>query len=480
VTRLSVVAAVVASTRVAHAHAFAQRYDLPLPLWYYLVGAGAAVALSFAAAAFAIRPSAFGHDGPRWRLPRVPGLAAACRILSVVLFVLLLLAGLLGERGEPLDNILPVSVWVIWWVGLTYVCALVGDVWRVINPLAVIARWAAALWSRITRRPAVSPCTLPSWIGVWPAVLVFFAFAWAELIWPENAVPFKLAVAIIGYAALTWLAMALFGIETWLRHGEAFALFFALVGRFAPVDTQRWQWRPFGAGLVTRDPVSVSLMAFVILVLATVTFDGLKETPFWIDLSGTMDGILYRAGIAALLGNVAAGALVKTLGLIATPLIFLAAYLAVCAVIASVLRGARDGAGNLQPYTAGMIARLFVFSLVPIAIAYHLAHYLSYLLIQGQAIIPLISDPLGRGWDVFGTRSVAIDIGIVDARLVWTICVIAIVAGHVAAVTVSHITALRMFGSPRLAVRSQYPLLVLMVGYTMLSLWILSQPLVES
>ncbi len=124
--------------------------------------------------------------------------------------------------------------------------------------------------------------------------------------------------------------------------------------------------------------------------------------------------------------------------------------------------------------------RQFVLSLVPIAIAYHLAHYLSYLLIQGQAIIPLASDPLGFGWNLLGTADRAPDIGIVDAGFVWNTCVIAIVGGHIAAVLVAHVTALRVFGDARAATRSQYPLVALMVGYTMLSLWVLSQPIVET
>jgi len=124
------------------------------------------------------------------------------------------------------------------------------------------------------------------------------------------------------------------------------------------------------------------------------------------------------------------------------------------------------------------IAGLFVFSLVPIAIAYHLAHYLSYLLIAGQFIIPLASDPFGFGWDLFGTRGYSIDIGIIGAKFVWYTAVIAIVVGHVFAVGVAHFVALRVFESASVALKSQYPFLVLMVAYTMLSLWILSQPIV--
>ena len=121
----------------------------------------------------------------------------------------------------------------------------------------------------------------------------------------------------------------------------------------------------------------------------------------------------------------------------------------------------------------------FVLSLIPIAIAYHLSHYLSYLLIAGQYIIPQASDPFGRGWDLFGTAAYQIDIGIVNAKMVWYTAITAIIIGHVLAVYVAHIMAMRVFADRGAAQRSQIPMLVLMVVYTMISLWILSQPIVN-
>ena len=129
---------------------------------------------------------------------------------------------------------------------------------------------------------------------------------------------------------------------------------------------------------------------------------------------------------------------------------------------------------------ASDLARGFAYSLVPIALAYHLAHYLSFLLIQGQWFIPLISDPLAFGWNLFGTADYRPDIGIVGVRFAWFTAVIAIVMGHIIAVYVAHVIALKLLGDHRLALRSQYPMLVLMVFYTVVSLWILAQPVVET
>jgi hypothetical protein len=121
-----------------------------------------------------------------------------------------------------------------------------------------------------------------------------------------------------------------------------------------------------------------------------------------------------------------------------------------------------------------------VLSLVPIALAYHLAHYLSFLLIVGQYMIPLASDPFGFDWDLFGTSRYFVNIGIVNARFVWITSVIAIVTGHIVAVWLAHVVALRRFRESHAALRSQIPMLFLMVAYTMLSLWILAQPVVET
>ena len=125
-------------------------------------------------------------------------------------------------------------------------------------------------------------------------------------------------------------------------------------------------------------------------------------------------------------------------------------------------------------------AKGFVYSLIPIALAYHLAHFFSFLLIQGQLMIPLASDPFGFGWDLLGTTDYRVNIAIINARTTWFLAVGAIVVGHVISVYLAHIIALRILKDRGLALRSQYPLLGLMVGYTMMSLWILAQPITES
>ena len=457
-----------ASGSGAEAHAFAQRYDLPLPLWHYIAGAGATVALSvFAAALFArlnLRPApslriCVSHGLARW-------LEAALRLLGLACLALLLAAGFLGDQGDWDSNLLPVGVWVLWWVGLAFLAALLADLWPVLDPWRSIGLWL--FYTGPSR-----DCRGLAKFGVWPALLLFFFFAWAELVWNENAVPRKLALLIVAGSLFTWAGMALMGVDAWRRHCDAFGLFFGLFGRFAPLTGQRdphgvtLVLRPYGTGLKQDEPPSISFMAFVILLLASVAFDGINETPFWESITGLIVGALYDIGFVSAFGYGAAGALTKTFGLLATPLVFALIYLAVSALT-----------GRLCGQSALFTARRHVLSLTPIAIGYHLAHYLSYLLIQGQAALPLLSDPLNLGWDLFGWRGREIDIGVVDARFIWLSAVGSIIAGHVAAIFLAHQEGLRD-SSGWAVVRRQWPMSILMILYTMLSLWILSQPIVE-
>ena len=454
-----------AASRPAAAHAFAQRYDLPLPLWHYLVGAGAAVAVSFVVVARAT--TRVQHlPSPSIAIPTAfaAAIAGILRLCGLCAFAILLAAGIFGEQGDWDSNLLPVAVWVLWWVGLTFVCALVGDVWALVDP------WRGG--ARLAARATAPRLRLPDRLGAWPAVVLFFAFSWAELVWPENAVPRKLAAAIALYSTLAWLGMALFGAAAWREHCDPFVRFFGLFARFAPLAATRRDGRvfialrPFGAGLAGTEPASPSAAAFILLALATVGFDGIAETPLWEAIVGEAMGALYAIGVVGAFGYVVAGGLVKTIGLITAPLLFAAVYGATCAMT-----------GRIVGESAGLVARRFVLSLVPIAIAYHLSHYTSYLLIQGQAALPLLADPFALGWDLLGTRAREVDVGIVDMRTVWFGMILAIVLGHVASVVLAHREAQRAYGA--LAMRSQIPMIVLMIAYTMLSLWILSQPIVS-
>ena len=467
----------------ASAHALAERYDLPVPLGLYLGAAGAIVALSFVLLALFARRIPPAADYPRVDLAAAPGLRSivypwlrgGAGAVGLAVFVLIAATSFYGNQ-DGLKNLAPVAVWVVWWVGLAFIAALIGNPWRALNPWRTAFQLAERLFGPqgTARTP---PLTYPGRLATWPAVALFFIFIWLELVWEDSERPASLGTAIIAYSGLTWAGMFAFGCERWLSAGEIFSVFFTTLGRFAPISgggddpDPPWTLRPWGVGLIAGGPVDVSMMAFVVAMLASVTLDGFFETPPWAAVLATIadaaeDGAYAR--LAEWVG-LSPGALATSAALVGGPLLLLGVYGATTGLMARAADAAKS---------SGEIARTFLRTLVPIAIAYHFAHYLSYLLFAGQFIIPLASDPFGLGWDLFGTTLYRIDIGVIDARAVWFVALSAIVLGHVAALILAHVAAIRRFGPGPAALRSQYPMLALMILYTMSSLWILAQPIV--
>jgi len=471
---------VLPATGQAQAHGFGARYDLPIPLSLYLAGAGLTVVLSFAMLGMFMRSAPASDEYWRinlghtafGRLIGAPVVLLASRTLAIALFLLVVAAGLFGIQS-PLKNIAPIMVWAIWWVGMAYISALLGNVWALVNPLDTLFVCAETVYARIRpRRQLALGLRYPDAFGAWPAVVLFLAFVWMELVWQHSDSPAHLATAMLAYSALTWLGMLLFGRAQWLCRGEVFTLVFGLLARFAPIEVRdssaggrAFNLRPYGVGLLSREPVSNSVMVLVLAMLAAVSFDGFMETPLW---SAVLD--YYAPPARDLTSDTdAARVWVQTAGVIGAPLLFVAVYLVFCRMIA--------WCGDARvPVTR--VAGLFVLTLVPIAIAYHLAHYLSFLVMAGQYLIPLASDPFGLGWDLFGTKNHFIRIGLIDARALWYISIGTIVVGHVVAVYLAHCISLRAYSDRQVALRSQLPMVALMVCYTITSLWIIAQPIV--
>ena len=469
-------AALCALATAAHAHGFGQRYDLPLPLSLYLVGAAAAVAVSFVIVGLFVRNVPRTPGYPRFDLLRYPagrwltqgGIAFALQLVALAIFIVVVIAGFRGDQN-PYRNIAPTLVWIVWWVGLAYVSAFFGDLWALINPWRTIFETLETLYRGITQRPVLSlRLPYPRWLGVWPAVALLLMFSWIELVYRSPAVPSHIAWLAVGYSALTLVGMLAFGCATWLKHGEVFTLVFGTFARFAPIEAsagtshRALALRPFGAGLIETRSASISTTAFVLLLLASVLYDGALGTPEWSSLESALTAY-QPPGDFGLMA-------VRTAGIVVFWLLFFGAYLAVSGAM-SVMTAGRLSALD--------VARSFAFTLVPIVIGYHLAHYLTFLLIQGQYVIPLASDPFGFGWNLFGTADYRVDIAIVGARFAWIAAVTAILLGHIAAIYLAHLKALRTFGTRRAALRSQVPLTALMVVYTFVSLSILAEPIVE-
>ena len=460
----------------ASAHGFGQRYDLPLPLSFYLYGTAAVVVVTFVVVGLFVRHTGEALHRPRLNLPDLaagkliarPGVILLLKLVAAGVFVVTVTAGFIGDQN-PYRNIAPTMVWIIVWVGVAYVSAFVGDLWALINPWRTIFDGAAWMYKRVSNGRELSyRLPYPAALGVWPAVLLLFAFSWIELVYPASAVPRHIACFAAGYSILTWTGMALFGRDIWMRHGEVFSVVFGTFARFAPTEARTEPrpeliLRPFGAGLVDSRSASPSMTAFVLLLLSTVLYDGLLNTPGWTILENAIGALVGNPGDFERMA-------VRSAGLVAFWLLLFGAYTLIAAMMSAA------AAGGHSPRE---IAQKFAFTLIPIAIGYHLAHYFVFLLVQGQYIIPLISDPFGWGWNFLGSAGYRVDIAVIGARFAWYTAVSAVLVGHIISVYLAHTVAMREFEQRRATLRSQVPLTALMVVFTFVSLSILAEPIVE-
>jgi hypothetical protein len=460
------------------AHAFGTRHELPVPLWLFVIGAGAAVALSFVVAPFLLRSTWLWRRALASQWPKAGRiLVMALRLFTVCALVMVWSAAAFGT-DETLENLAPTAVWVMWWLGIAYACAVFGNVWALINPFDTIFRLGATLFPRSTRYRCRD---WPEWLGRWPAAVALLAFAWIEMVSEFGETPRGLAWTIGLYALVTWAGMIIWGRARWLNYADPFAVFFGLIGRFGifagrleqgPAPAVRAFWfRLPAVGLAERRLPTPGTLAVVIVMLSTVSFDGFRETPLWQEILSWVASDMNLRPFLLLLRDQGIDllAFIESAGFLLSPLLFAAVYLVFARAMVLM---SPTGHATLT------VAAMFATSMIPIAIAYHLAHYVSYFLLAGQLFLPLLSDPFGWGWNLVGTAHQTIDVTIVNARLVWHISVVAVVTGHVAAVVVAHLTARALYQDESLVRRSQIPMIVLMVLYTMSSLWILAQPVV--
>jgi hypothetical protein len=243
-----------------------------------------------------------------------------------------------------------------------------------------------------------------------------------------------------------------------MQRGEAFSVYFNLFSRISPVEPRGGELglrKPL-SGLTQLEPLpgTIGLLA---VMIGSVSFDGAAEGSLWGNIAPDLTDFFSSLGLSAARAIEAS----FTVGLLAAIAIVAAFYLLG-------IRGAKSVGGGFD--TAGL-ARRFVHTLVPIALVYVAAHYLTLLLYQGQAIEYLAADPLGED----ATLERTIDYGVIGATAAWYWQVGFVVAGHCAALTLAHDRALVVYEKARLAVRSQYWMLVIMIGFTSLALWLLSQ-----
>ncbi len=418
------------------------RTDLPVPLSYFIVGAGLAVVISFVVLSWSwpqprlqgeYRRVTFGLRGPG-------RITAVLRLLAAVGLVLVIANGV-ADGAATTRAIAPVLVWVFFWLVVPFGCVIVGGLWRTMSPYRQIVE---SIWVNAEEKP--------DWlkrIGVWPSVIVFGAFVWFELVYPANTSPRSLAIAALVYGLYLFVISGLIGPQTALATGAGFETYTGIISRMAPIElrgAERPERRRFLAALPSL-PIHRGTTAFIILMIGSVTYDGMSGASWWSDLVGDLRREMWF----------------ETLALVLTTLVIGGLYYVAC-------HSARRLAGSAGSVVG--IANSFAHTLVPIAFAYAFAHYFSFIVFEGQELVHNASDPFGRGWDLFGTADWRI-VFTSKVWLVWYVQVAVIVLGHIGGVALAHDRALAEFGS-EVAVRTQYAMLALMVALTSLGLFILA------
>jgi hypothetical protein len=433
----------VAGPSTVLAHALSNTYQSRLPLVVYLAGAAIAVGLSFAFLLIAdVRA-----EPPVTTFSRVPPapLRILLRAIGLIGWIWIIAQGIAGGTGT--GEVTTLFLWVYGWVGLAMLSAFVGPVWHWLDPFTTIHDLGAAA----ARRLGVTGWAIadyPRGLGRWPAVVGLLFFVWLELV-GNGGGPRSLFIVLVGYTAFTLAMMAQFGRDAWRANGETFSVWFGLIGRLAPTaligdpSEGRIARRPFASGLLLPG-WRIEDLILVAGGTASILFDGLSQTQPWFEVFG------------------APGVPVKTLQL--------AGFLGVI-VLAAFLVSRLVG----LPATAA--------GLLPIAAGYLVAHYFTYLLIDGQRIIVAVADPLQQGWDIgnFGWAFYQPTSSFLPPGFVWTIQLAAVVGGHMLGAWAGHVVSARESGAGRGELshrRREVPLAVIMVCLTTLTLWSLGQALV--
>lgn len=458
----------IAGSTPALAHGAERGLIMLLPTQYYLWGGGFAVLLSFIV--LTVIPSRWLAALSLKSLTIAPAFSVPRPATSLLAFTILgaaVAAGFLSVH-DPLSNPLPLLIWTAWWIGLTLVQAIFGNLWPWLNP------WSGVLW--ILRRMSgtkigIEPVLkLPDRIGYAPAIFQFSAFAWFELVSIAPEDPGRLATAVLCYWLINFAAMILFGERAWTQVGEPFSVFFRMVGMFSLFAAKASAHRKSltinwpGARCLSAPPLPLSGTIFILLTLGTASFDGFAETFTWLGFID-INPLEFPGRSGVMLAN--------SLGLAAAPIAL--ALLFYLTVAAGFYLGSKKGWRALQ-HLAGRL----VYSIVPISIAFHGAHYLTQLLINGQYLIVAMSDPFALGWNLFGTADMHVTASFIQnletVRIIWMAQTSIIVTGHAAGIIVAHAIATDEFPSPKAAACSQVFLAAAMVIYTVFGLWLLSTP----
>ncbi|MEP1441474.1 MAG: hypothetical protein ABJK39_00525 [Hyphomicrobiales bacterium] len=446
------------STDNALAHASNQAFVPLLPTGFYTAAGVAAVAVTVLLLAIPSIAKLFstnatitlfdtkGYDGHVYT-----------SLLSSFFWGFLVIVGFYGSH-DPLVNPLPLFIWTVWWVGFVTLSAVIGNFWHWLNP------WSGLYELVVGSADRKPPLTLPATLGSWPAIIIFVAFAIFMLasISPED--PEELAFFVLLYLVFTFIGMVLFGKDEWESRAECFTMIIryfsslSIIGihdNKVKIGVPSWK-------LKTQQNKTTSAGLFVLTVFAISSFDGLNETFWWLDFLDINP--LEFPGRSAIFWETTAGVLI-------TPLILISLF---CGCVYSGLAIV----GETKRFREAFF--VLAIAIVPIAVGYHLAHYLASFLVNIQYSLAAATDPWTTGADFLNLGTFYVTTGFFNtlegSRTIFLTQVTAVVAGHILSIIVAHASAYFLFKNNKIATVSQIPLAVFMIAYTLFGLWLLAAP----
>lgn len=494
-----------------------------VPPWLFYATSLSILGLSFFLFEFRGRRRDGGREeGRRFNLMAVPLLRAlvarpwfrlVLQVPVVLLFALVIAAGFAGNPS-PGRNIATVLTWTIWWTWLVIAILFVGKLWCTACPWMAIADWVGALipWRRGDGSIGLEKRWPRGLRNIWLATLLFVGLTWLELGFGVTEKPWLTAFLGLVMVAASVLTILVFERKAFCRYAclvgrvsGLYSMFAASelraadrdicrhcsthdcyhgsgAGRPCPTgqfigamdantycilcmecvrtcskDNIAWNVRPLGADLVEGRRTRVDEAYLAVIMLSMSAFHGLTMTPTWDRMVGAIESVGGASWLVAFSAGMA--------GMILLPL---AVYYGVC-----VLMKALAGDGN---HSAGFLFVRFSYSLLPIALFYHLAHNLQHIFFEGKKLVRVASDPFGWGWDLFGTAHMLID-SILPLNVGWGIQVGLILIGHVYGILIAHQVANAIYDNHRTATLSQVPMLLAMLLFSFQSLWLLTQPM---
>ena len=443
----------------ALAHTTNQAFVLLLPTNLYTAAGVVAVALSILVLA-SLPPWASGRvftARPLFHHLSSGAIPTLTSLVSLGLLISLIHAGYTASR-DPLSNPLPLFIWTVWWVGFVTLQGIFGDLWRWVNP------WSGLHWLFCKIRHDAPFLKMPDAIGSWPGVAAFIGFGLFTLADLAPSDPARLATAVALYWLYTFVGMTLFGQEIWLGRCECFTMLLRHFSKLSVLGVTAGTLRIGAPGwrVIKTSALSSSGALFVIIILGTGSFDGLNDTFWWLGTIGINP--LEFPGRSAVVWQTIAG--------------LIAANTALAAIFAaSVWLGLRLAKADV-PFREAF--GKLVLAILPIALGYHVAHYLTAFLVQGQYGLAAASDPWSNGADYLGLGGFHVTTGFFNSRdtveVIWLAQAGAVVLGHIVSVLLMHAMTVKMFADRRQALLGQLPLALFTLCYTFFGLWLLASP----